>query len=463
MNKSNSMFCRFIILTGFLVFAIHPVKSQDTIRQFSLREAQDYALENNYSHLNANLDIESARKEVWATTAIGLPQVSGTVNYQHVPGEIPTFNIGAGFMPIINRLNEIHPGQFDDIMQGLSQSESAIAVKNSTTYSLTVNQLVFSGEYIVGLQASRTFLQLSQNAKEKSEDEMKANVASGYYTALVLEENKNILDSTLVNLEKLLKETKAFVETGFLEETDFDQLQVTYNTVENSLNAIDRQIEVSYLLFKIQLGMGLEEKVVLTESIQDFLLQMNPDQLISEEFNLQENIDYRMLETQEQIQALSLKREKSKFLPSVNAFYTYTDRTNRPDFDFTINHVIGLGVNVPIFSSGQKLARVQQAQIELEKAKNNKAQTADNLIMGVDQARNQFQNAFEKYKTQQKNVALTKKIYDRTLIKYKEGMASSLDLTQANNQYLDSNSAYTNAILELLNAKITLDKTLNNF
>ena len=170
-----------------------------------------------------------------------------------------------------------------------------------------------------------------------------------------------------------------------------------------------------------------------------------------------------MLETQEQIQALSLKREKSKFLPSVNAFYTYTDRTNKPDFDFTINHVIGLGVNVPIFSSGQKLMRVQQAQIELEKAKNNKAQTADNLIMGVDQARNQFQNAFEKYKTQQKNVALTKKIYDRTLIKYKEGMVSSLDLTQANNQYLDSNSAYTNAILELLNAKVTLDKTLNNF
>lgn len=457
------MFCKKFLVAGVMALILVKAHTQDSIQYLNLNQAQEYALQHNNQYENANLDIESAKKEVWATTAIGLPQVSGTVNYQHVPGEIPTFNIGAGFMPILSKLNEIHPGEFDEIMQGLSQSESAIAVKNSTTYSLTVSQLVFSGEYIVGLQASRTFLQLSQNAKEKSEDEIKANVASGYYTALVLEENKQILDSSLTNLQSLLKETKALVETGFLEETDFDQLQVTYNTVENSLNAIERQIEISYMLFKIQLGMGLEKNVILTESLEDFLLRLNPDQLVSQEFNLQDNIDYRILETQEQIQELSLKREKSKFLPSVNAFYTYTDRTNRPDFDFTINHVLGIGVNVPIFSSGQKLMRVQQAQIELEKAKNNKEQTADNLKMGVDQARNQFQNAYEKYQTQQKNVALTKKIYDRTRIKYKEGMASSLDLTQANNQYLDSNSAYTNAILELLNAKVTLDKTLNNY
>lgn len=451
------VFIMGIILTGTTI-----VPAQDSIRYFNLTEAQQYALENNNTHENSLLDIESAEKEVWATTAVGLPQISGTVNYQHIPGDIPTFNFGAGFFPILDKLNEIHPGEFDEIRQGLAQSESAIAVKNSTTYSVTVSQLVFSGEYIVGLQASRTFLQLSQNAKEKSEEEVKANVASGYYTVLVLEENRAILDSSLTNLDKILRETKALVETGFLEETDYDQLQVNYNTVENSLNSVERQIEISYLLLKIQLGMDLKEDVVLTESLEDLLLTLNSEQLVSQNFNLQENIDYRILDTQEKIQELSLKREKSKYLPSVNAFYSYTDQTNAPDFNFTINHVIGVGINVPIFSSGQRMARVQQAQIELEKAKNNKEQTADNLIMSVDQARNEFQNALDRFKTEQQNMELTKRIYDRTLIKYKEGMASSLELTQANNQYLNSNSAYTNAILELLNAKVTLDKTLNN-
>lgn len=459
------MFYRVFIMTGFLVSSFIYINAQDSTLNLSLTEAQQYALEHNYDHLNALLDIESAKEEVWATTAIGLPQVSGYANYQHIPGDIPEFNFASDPNSIFGQLIDgaFRNGWIDTTILPEDEGGQSVAVKNSITYGLEVNQLIFSGEYIVGLQASRTFLQLSQNAKEKSEDETKANVASSYYTVLVLEENKRILDSTLANLQNILNETKAFVEAGFMEETDYDQLQVNYNQVENSLSAINRQIDISYLLLKIQLGTSLENTVNLTESLQEFLLRLNPEQLLEQEFNVENNIDYRILDTQTEVQQLNVKRQKSLFLPSVNAFYSYTDRTNRPAFDFTIKHVIGVGINVPIFSSGQRLSRVQQAQIELEKAKNNQAQVADNLKMGVDQARNQFRNARENYQTQQKNVELTEKIYDRTLIKYKEGMASSLELTQANNQYLESTSAYTNAILELLNAKVTLDKTLNNY
>ncbi len=443
-----------------IVCGIHAGAQNDTVYRFSLNEAMNYALEHNYDVRNAELDIQSAKKEVWATTAIGLPQVSGTGDYQHVPGEIPTFDFGSGFMPILNKLEELHPGEFQPIMQGLSEAESPIAVRNTVTYGFTVSQLIFSGEYIVGLQASRTFLELSKNAVDKTEDNTKSAVATSYYSVLVLQENMDILDSTLVNMSKLIDETGAMVENGFLEETELDQLQLSYNTMENSRKAMERQLEISYRLFKLQLGIDHDNDVELTQSLNEVMTDSDKE-VVNQPFSLEDNVDYQLLQTQEKIQELSLKREKSKLLPSLSGFYSYTDKTNRPDFDFTINHMLGVSLSVPVFSSGQRLARVQQAGIELDKAKNNTRRTEESLYMAVAEARSEYRNALDTYTTEQENIELTKKIYQRTLIKYKEGMASSLELTQVNNQYLNANTQYLNAVLNLLNAEISLEQALN--
>ncbi len=444
--KFNKMkFMRKVYLSGMISFIIIPVSMAQNGapagQNFSLQEAINFALENNTNIENANLDITSAKKEVWKTMAIGLPQANGKLDYQYLPGELPSLSFPA---------------------QDGGMQEIALGVKNSATYSVTVSQLVFSGEYIVGLQASKTFLELSKNTLDKTEFDTKANIKSSYYTILVLEKNKQILDSTMVNIDKTLRETKALAEQGFLEDTDYEQIQVTKNSIQNSIHAVERQIEISYMLFKISLGLDVEDKVNLTDNLDYFLLELDVERLIDEPFVLDENIEYRILDTQEKISELNVKREKSKFLPSLSAFYMYQDKTNKPDFDVTFNHILGLNVSVPIFSSGQKLASMQQAKIELEKSINTKEQVSDNLKMAVEQAKNDFHTAYEKYLTQLKNIDLAKRIYEKTLVKYKNGVASSLDVTQANNQYLDTNSSYTSAILEMLNAKIELEKALNN-
>ncbi len=408
---------------------------------FSLDEAVDYALVNNTDILNAKLDIQFAKKEVWKTTAIGLPQATGKLDYQHIPGDLPTFSFPNG------------DGTFSDIPLG---------VKNSSTYSLTVSQLVFSGEYIVGLQAARTYLELSENSEKKSVQDIKANVISSYYTILVLEKNKEILDSSFVNMKNTLIETKALMEAGFLEDTDYEQILISHNGLENSSKAVGRQIEIGYLLFKVNLGIGIETEVNLSESMDDLLLDLNMETLMAEEFILDNNLDYQILSTQEKVSELSLKREKTKFLPSLSAFYLYSDKTNKAAFDFTINHIVGLNLGVPIFSSGQRLATVSQARIDLEKSQNIKLQVGETLVMAVEQARSDFKTAWEKYQTEYQNIQLAKKIYAKTLIKYKEGVASSMDVTQANNQYLNNTSAYSTSIIDMLNAKTSLEKAISN-
>jgi len=433
----HNFFIKTILLILLPCLAI---AQKDSTLSLNLNDAQLFAIENNLDIENSRLDIEAAQKKVWETTAIGLPQVSGKLDHQYIPGTIPTLD-------------------FVDFETG-EPAQLPFAEKNSTTYSVTASQLIFSGEYIVGLQASKTYLQISMLSHEKQALELKANVLNSYISILILEDNLNIISSSLNNMESLVNETRKMNEQGFLESTDVDQLQITLNTLTNSRNTIQRQIDISYKLFKILLGSDLETNLVLDQDINSIYDEL-VGQAVNEGFDLTNNIDYKMLDNQVKISELSLKREKTKYLPTISAFYMYQDKTNKASFDFTINHIIGGQINVPIFSSFQRNSVVQQAKIEYQKSLNNQVSLERNLTTQAQQLRFNYQNALDKYKVTNQNVDLSKNVFDNATQKYKQGMVSSMDLTQANNTYLESQSDNTTALFELFQTKIELEKILN--
>ncbi len=284
---------------------------------------------------------------------------------------------------------------------------------------------------------------------------------TSYVSVLILERNKAITDSSLQNIESLLNETKQLYKQGFMEETDVDQLQITFNSLVNTQKTIERQIDISRKLFKVLLGSDLNTALVLTDDLEQLEASMIHSSAAIPEFNLTENIDYRLAENQEKISELNYKREKTKYLPTISAFYTYQDKTNQAAFDFTINNVLGINIDVPIFSSFQRNAMVKQAKIELEKAQNSKTLAAENLVIQSQQARYNFLEAKDKYELANQNLELSKKVFDNTSKKYKQGMASGMELTQTNNTYLQTQTEYINALFELYKSKIELDKILN--
>ncbi len=434
---------RYKLFIQTLLIALIPIlgiSQEKNTLTLSLKDAQQFAIENNLNIENARLDIDAARKKVWETTAIGLPQVNGTLDYQYIPGTIPAFEM-------------MDPSTGD-------MSSIPLGVKNSTTYTITASQLIFSGEYIVGLQASKTYLQISKLSHEKQELELKANVLNSYFSILILENNLEIITTSIKNLESLVHETKQLSEQGFLESTDADQLTINLNTLSNAKNTIERQIEVSYKLFKILLGSDLDTDLILSEDL-DAIYASIIDRSVNPEFDLNNNIDFRMVDNQVRISELSFKREKTKYLPTVSAFYNYQDKTNKASFDFTINHIIGAQVSVPIFSSFQRNSTVQQAKIGYKKSQNDRKLLENSLTAQVEQLRYNYTNALEKYQVTTENTELSKKVFDHTTIKYKAGMVSSMDLTQSNNTYLQAETDKTNALLELLQSKIELEKILN--
>lgn len=454
-----------ILIQTLLLLAISltGLAQKDSTITLSIKDAQQYAIEHNLNLENARLDIESAEKKVWETTAIGLPQVSGKVNYQYIPGEIPTASFADSstlqlYQLIFDELNALgSPTVFPELQAG---EPFTLGTKNSTTYGVTVSQLIFSGEYLVALQASKTYLQISKLSHEKQELDLRANVLNNYASILILENNFKIINSSLDNMKSLLNETRQMSNQGFLESTDVDQLQITFNNLSNAKSTLQRQIDISYILFKILLGSELETDIVLNQNLSSIYDEI-VGKLVNESFDISNNIDFRMLENQVNISELSLKREKTKYLPTISAFYNYQDKTNKASFDFTINHIIGVNLDMPIFSSFQRNAVVQQAKIEYQKSLNNKVLLEQNLNTQAQQLRFNYLNALEKYKVTNQNVDLSKNVFDNTAKKYKQGMVSSMDLTQTNNTYLQAESDNTNALFELLQTKIELEKILN--
>jgi outer membrane protein TolC len=157
-----------------------------------------------------------------------------------------------------------------------------------------------------------------------------------------------------------------------------------------------------------------------------------------------------------------LKREQSKYLPSIAAFYRHEEQTNKPSFNFAVKDVVGATLSFPIFTSFQRNAKISEARFNLNKSELNKEDARQGLIMEFETALNNYQTAYNNFTTNKESIILSKRVYDKTLIKYHEGVSTSFELSQNQSQYLTSETAYYNSILSLLNAKAKLDRILSS-
>ncbi|MEI6348908.1 MAG: TolC family protein [Bacteroidota bacterium] len=465
---------KVIYLISFLLGAsfVTNINAQQNSMSFSLKNAQEYAAKNAYSMQNAKIDLTIAKKKIWETTAMGLPQVSGQITYQDML-DIPTTLLPDFISPSIYGvlMKEGVVDRFGRPISMPSASSSTFPAKFGTQHNAslggTVSQLIFSGQYIVGLQASKVFYQMSDQGYKKSEIDIRYNVASTYYLVLVLKQNKEILDKSLVTLQKTVFETEQTNKQGFIEDITVDQMKLNLTTLQNAIISIEGQIQTSLKLLKFQMGMDLTQEITLTDALESFVNESLVQSIIATQPELNNLIDYQMMLTQVKLQKLNLRREQSNFLPTIAGFYTYKKSAMRTEFDIFKSgqdwfptSIIGINIDVPIFSSGSRMMKVQQAKLNLQKMQISQMQVSEALKLEASQATINFNTSVEKFNKEKINKNLASKIYQTTLTKYNQGVASSIELTQAYSQYLTSESNYHMTTMELLNAKLKLDKSM---
>lgn len=427
------------------------ISAQDTIHSFSLDEAIAYALEHNYSAINASRDIVDAQKQKWETIATGLPQISGAVSYQNQLKQ-PVSQIPAEFFGG-------EPGTYQEVVFGQAQSMSATA---------TLRQKIFDGSYIVGVQATKTFLDYSQNNKEKTELEVRKSVVEAYGNVLLAQESVLISERNKATLEKNLYETKRIFENGLGDEESVDQLQITLSSVDNQLKNAKRLEKITLQMLNLMLGIPIDAPTVLTENLDNLTQKQIDLGLLDTEFNIENNIDYKLAANLNEQRALELKLAKSYALPTLNAFVNYGGNSFSNDFNFLSSgqqwfgsSILGVDLNIPIFSSLGRSATTQRAKIALEKAKTQFTETQAQVRLQLESAKSDYILSIEQYGTSKENLELAERIERKNQIKYEEGLATSFDLRQAQTQLYSTQQEYLQSMVDVINKKIELETILN--
>ena len=464
--KSSFIKLSLIFVTLLLASTIQAQESYS----FSLAEAQDYAVKNGYVSRVQAMEVEKSDHAVAEVIGQGFPQISATGDFSHYL-DIPVQVIPDFISPVIAQ-NLVQYGVIDEsqIPQG---EEQFVPAQFGTTFSVAANvraeQLIFNGSYFVGLQASKAVKQLSQDVYNKSEREVRQMVAEAYHTCLVSEQNLQLLEKSLETLNKTYKESQAQYDAGFIEELDVDQLRLNVLNLENQVENVRLYNDISRKMLKFQLGIPVSANIELTENLEALVLNASRNDLANRQAQLETHPDYLLAMDNRRIAELELKNEKVQYYPQLNAFFSYGQAAYRNDFNFFQDGdwfpttVYGLNLRVPIFKGMSQHHRVAQGKIALSQREIESTQAKEQLELAVFQARANFENALRTFSNQTENVQLARRIRERTLIKYTEGVSGSTELNVAETQLLEAENAFANAQLDLLNSKIALDNALNNF
>jgi len=331
-----------------------------------------------------------------------------------------------------------------------------------------MNQLLFDGSYLIGLQSAKVYLQISELAEQKTERSIKEAVINAYGNTLLAEESVKILEQNLGLLEKNLNDTKAIVKNGLAEEQDAEQLQITLSTIKNQLNKTKRLSAISYKMLNITLGIDIDAPVILTDKLENLAIKNSDLNLMNQNFDLANHIDYKIVDNTKKSNELLMKFEMSKALPSISTFVNYSKFANSDSFTFLTkdqtwlgSSLLGVNINVPIFSSFRRSSRTQQAKIALEQSKIDLQQTSEELKLQVASANRDYQFSLDQYVTAKENLNLSERIEHKENLKFFEGVGSSFELTAAQNQLYQKQQDYLQSILSIINAKIKLENALN--
>ncbi|MES2410025.1 MAG: TolC family protein [Bacteroidota bacterium] len=440
-----------ILITLLLFVGVLKAQEQKESYSFTLQQAIDHALEHNYSAINANRDIASAKQKKWETTAAGLPQINGAVDYQY------NFELQKSVVPA--EFFGGNPGEFAEVAFGTKQNMNARA---------TLSQLIFDGSYIVALQAAKTYLKYYENAKLKTNTEIREMVVNAYGNVLLAEESIAILEKNKTTLSKTLGDTQETFNNGLIEEENVEQLQITLATVNSNLNNAKRLRDVAMKMLKFTLGMDINDDLTLTDKL-DNLSVSNLDLAFSQgEFTVTNNINYQIAQNFTEQRSLELKLQKSKALPSLAANYNFGYNAFNDEFKFFtqdqkwLNYsYLGVSLNVPIFSSFGRQAKTQQAKIALDQAKTQLTQTEQQLKLEYEKAKSDYEFSVEEYATNKSNLNLAERIERKQQIKFTEGLSSSFDFSEAQRQLYTAQQNYLQSMVNIINRKAALEKIIN--
>lgn len=434
-------------LKVFLIALIVPAALFAQTQQFTLQQAIDYGIENNTLAKSAELDVENAQITVKNRLSSGLPQVDASLDYQNF-FKIPTSLLPAEFFGG-------EAGDFIPVQFGTEQNFTA---------GVSASQLLFNGAWIVALNASKEYVNLVDAQQKLTEHDIRKNVETAYYSVLIAREFETLLQKNIDNLSKVYFEVNEMLKAGFVEQIDVDRLTMSKLTLNGQLTNAKRQTILAETFLKFSMGMEINNPIILTDTLGMFTDNAT---LINNDQNYLTRPEFTILNETMVLNELNVKLNRAMYLPTLAVYASYSQNAQRNSFDFFDadgawfeTGLIGVKMQIPIFSGMERKTNVQAAQIAFEKAQLTLHNATQGILLEIEKAKTDYLNAENDFEIQKENNELAQKIYNTALIKYREGVGSSLELNNAESTLYMAQGSYITALYNLLNTKTALNKSL---
>lgn len=458
------------------------------VKAYTLKEAIDFAVQNNIAMKNARLGEAQAKARNWEIVTTGLPQISAEAGYNYYFRRpiSPAFNQFFGDTTTsTSRVFSYLASQDQNVANILYQSaiankdaEFSFVLPHNFSSSLTVSQLIFDGRYVIGLKATKDFTKTARLQSQMSEQDVRYNVMKAYYQAAAAQESKALLASNLSLIEKLLNETRAVYNEGLIEELDVNRLELAQTQLESQINLQNQLAEVALDNLKFQMGLSLNDEIILKDNLND----LKSTVALADEtgFDVRNRVEYELLETAVKIRGYDVAQRRSGYFPSLFGFFnygwqaqankfgdffksstiTYPDGDTRTFTQWFDQGLAGITLNLPIFDMGQRMANVKQAKLDQQKTINDLENFKNASQLQFRASQSSFNASLIDESNNQKALALSEKIFKKNQIKYREGVGSSFELVQSEQEYTTNQLKHIQSILNLLNAKADLDKAM---
>lgn len=452
-------FLTLFLVSIFSLFLGNELKAQETtqtasskkdLENYTLEQCIEYAIQNRVEVKNAELDNQIAKARVGEVRSIGLPQVNASLNL------IDNYKIPVNFLP----------AQFLDPQ---APEGTFVGVEFQPQYvgqgKIELQQLVFSGSYLLGLKAASTYTQLSEKQITQSKIEIAESVSKAYYSLLINRERLELLKQNFNRLDTVYQQTKALYENGFAEKIDADRLKVASNNIKMEIQNFERLIELSEMLLKFQMGLQQEDKLTVSGSIEK--LEINESDVLVAQTNPEQRIEFSLLQTQKDLNLLQIREYKARYLPTLGFFVNYGSNMGSPQAKDLVpfasdkwvgNGAFGLSLNVPVFDSFEKKYLIQQEKFRLLKTENQMRDFSRIVDLQVAQSQTSLKNSIDKLTFQKENMELAQEIFRVTKVKYEEGVGSNLEVVEAETAYKEAQTNYYSALYDAMVAKIDLQK-----
>ena len=444
----------------------------------SLEEAQAIALENAFAMQYAALDESKAERDVKEVLATGLPQIKLVADYSQyidIPTQVAAGGDVFGF-----------PDYLTTFLGGVAQitgvplnappvdpdavSEFQFGQAHTANVGIQASQLVFSGSYFVGLQASQLFVEARDRATERTADEVLKQVTEAYHLVLGAVEGLRLAEEAVSLVDESKAEIGALQEAGFADALSVDRLELAQTELEAQVLNARQQVGLAKGLLAFQMGVGLADELTVTSSLQDLLTNGQELEWMSRPFNASALPGIQEQQVYLDLAGLNVKNQQAQGWPQIAAFYTNQANAQRDVFNFLDQdekwypvQLWGVNFSMPLWTSFGGNQAVEKKKIEEERARIGLAQLTQVAEMEFTNAKAAFTNATAVLNNARRGEEIAQKIYTQTEIGFNEGVVSSFEWNESRNGLLEAQGKRLGAELEWLNARVALQAALSAF